>query len=59
MDWLTNPIEWWINPFIDSEIMRVTKNLGAISRGDRGARRSRPGALQPDRARDIAKGAHF
>ena len=22
MDWLTNPIEWWINPFIDSEIMR-------------------------------------
>jgi len=22
MNWLTNPIEWWVNPFIDSEIMR-------------------------------------
>ena len=31
MDWLTNPIEWWIDPFIDSAIMRDALLAGLLT----------------------------
>ena len=31
MDWLTNPIAWWIDPFIDSAIMRDALLAGLLT----------------------------